>query len=47
MLWPKIADLLIGHMEETMSPKQAKEFLRDLKSFAASPLETARAYADE
>lgn len=42
-----MADLLIEHMEEAMSPKQAKRFLRDLKRFAVPPLPTAPACAEE
>jgi hypothetical protein len=33
----KMADLLIEHMEETMSPAQAQAMLSDLKSFSQEP----------
>jgi len=33
----EMADLLIAHMEETLTPAQAKTMLRDLKVFSQVP----------
>jgi hypothetical protein len=33
----RIAGLLIEHMEETMTPAQAKTMLKDLKTFSLKP----------
>ncbi len=38
----KIADVLIDHMEETMTPAQARAMRRDLHRLAVKSTQTAR-----
>lgn len=37
-----MADLLIGHMEDTMTPPQAKAMLKDVKAFSQAPRRASR-----